>query len=76
MKQRILIFIIALFAFSAQAQPPQPDISDARREKFVGEIRQYKHDYIAKELMSDRAFDLLMDFVRHVYEVKAFVLNG
>ena len=33
-------------------------------------------DYIAKELMSDRAFDLLMDFVRHVYEVKAFVLNG
>ena len=33
-------------------------------------------DYIVKELMSDRAFDLLMDFVRHVYEVKAFVLNG
>ena len=33
-------------------------------------------DYIAKELMSDRAFDLLMDFIRHVYEVKAFVLNG
>ena len=33
-------------------------------------------DYIAKELMSDRAFDLLMDFVRHMYEVKAFVLNG
>lgn len=33
-------------------------------------------DYIAKELMSDRAFDLLMDFVRHVYEVKAYVLNG
>ena len=33
-------------------------------------------DYIAKELMSARAFDLLMDFVRHVYEVKAFVLNG
>ena len=33
-------------------------------------------DYIAKELMSDCAFDLLMDFVRHVYEVKAFVLNG
>lgn len=50
MKHKILIFIIALFAFSAQAQPPQPDISDARREKFVGEIRQYKHDYIAKEL--------------------------
>jgi hypothetical protein len=33
-------------------------------------------DYIAKELMSDRAFDLLMDFVRHVYEVKTYVLNG
>ena len=33
-------------------------------------------DYIAKELMSDRGFDLLMDFVRHVYEVKAYVLNG
>ena len=33
-------------------------------------------DYIAKELMSDRAFDLLMDFVRHVYEVKAYVMNG
>ena len=33
-------------------------------------------DYIAKELMSDRAFDLLMDSVRHVYEVKAYVMNG
>lgn len=33
-------------------------------------------DYIAKKLMSDRAFDLLMDFVRHVYEVKAYVMNG
>ena len=33
-------------------------------------------DYIAKELMSDRAFDLLMDFVRHVYEIKAYVMNG
>ena len=33
-------------------------------------------DYVAKELMSDRAFDLLMDFVRHVYEVKAYVMNG
>lgn len=33
-------------------------------------------DYIAKELMSDRGFDLLMDFVRHAYEVKAYVLNG
>lgn len=33
-------------------------------------------DYVAKELMSDRCFDLLMDFVRHVYEVKAYVLNG
>ena len=33
-------------------------------------------DYIAKELMSDRAFDLLMVFVRHVYEGKAFVLYG
>ncbi|MBQ3256278.1 MAG: hypothetical protein IJA67_02535 [Oscillospiraceae bacterium] len=33
-------------------------------------------DYVAKELMSDRAFDLLMDFVGHVYEVKAYVMNG
>ena len=33
-------------------------------------------DYVAKELMSDRCFDLLMDFVRHVYEVKAYVMNG
>ena len=33
-------------------------------------------DYVAKELMSDRCFDLLMDFVHHVYEVKAYVMNG
>ena len=33
-------------------------------------------DYVAKELMSDRGFDLLMDFVRHVYSVKAYVMNG
>ena len=33
-------------------------------------------DYIAKELMTDRCFDLLMDFVGHVYDVKSYVLNG
>lgn len=33
-------------------------------------------DFIAKELMSDRCFDLLMDFIAHTYEVKAYILQG
>lgn len=33
-------------------------------------------DYIAKELMSDRCFDLLMAFIHHVYEVKTFLLEA
>ena len=33
-------------------------------------------DYVAKELMSDRAFDLFMDFVNHVYDVKAYIMQG
>lgn len=32
-------------------------------------------DYVAKELMSDRCFDLLMEFCNHVYEVKSFLLQ-
>ena len=59
--------------------------------RFNGGGRWYKHfvqetpegklqiciaaDYIARELMSDRAFDLLMDFVQHVYDVKAYILQ-
>lgn len=33
-------------------------------------------DYIAKELMSDRGFDLMTDFIRHTYEVKNYILSG
>lgn len=33
-------------------------------------------DYIARELMSDRCFDLLMAFCEHVYEVKAYLLQA
>ena len=33
-------------------------------------------DYVAKELMSDRAFDLFMDFIAHVYDVKTYILQG
>ena len=33
-------------------------------------------DYVARELMSDRCFDLLMDFAQHVYDVKAFLLQA
>lgn len=33
-------------------------------------------DYIARELPAARCYDLLMAFARHVYDVKAYVLNG
>lgn len=33
-------------------------------------------DYIARELMSDRCFDLLMDFIKHTYDVKNYIING
>lgn len=32
-------------------------------------------DYIARELMSDRCYDLLMDFCSHIYEVKAYLMQ-
>lgn len=32
-------------------------------------------DYIARELMSDRCYDLLMDFIKHTYEVKDYILH-
>lgn len=33
-------------------------------------------DYIARELMSDRCFDLLMAFCEHVYAVKNYLLHA
>ena len=33
-------------------------------------------DFVARELMSDRCFDLLMDFVNHTYEVKAYLMQA
>jgi len=33
-------------------------------------------DYIARELMSDRCYDLLMDFISHVYDVKNYLLQA
>lgn len=33
-------------------------------------------DYIARELMSDKCFDLLMDFCNHVYAVKNYLLQA
>lgn len=50
MKKQLLI-LFALFAASVvSAQPPQPDLPEDTREKFITEIRQYKHSYLAKEL--------------------------
>jgi len=33
-------------------------------------------DYIARELMADRCYDLLMDFAAHVYDTKAYIMQG
>lgn len=33
-------------------------------------------DYIARELMRDRCYDLLMDFCGHVYDVKDYLLQA
>jgi hypothetical protein len=33
-------------------------------------------DYIARELGSDRCFDLLMSFCNHVYDVKRFLMQA
>jgi len=33
-------------------------------------------DYIARELMSDTCYDLLMAFCEHVYEVKTYLLQA
>ena len=33
-------------------------------------------DYIARELMSDRCFDLLMDFCAHIYKVKHYLITA
>ena len=33
-------------------------------------------DFVARELMSDKCFDLLMNFSKHVYEVKAYLLQA
>ena len=33
-------------------------------------------DFIARELMSDRCYDLLMDFCNHVYDVKNYLLQA
>lgn len=33
-------------------------------------------DYIARDLMSDRCYDLLMNFCNHVYDVKNYLLQA
>ena len=33
-------------------------------------------DYVARELMSGRCFDLLMEFAQHVYDVKTYLLQA
>ena len=49
---------------------------------FVQEIPEGKlqvciaADFIARELMSDKAFDLLMSFCDHVYNVKTYLLQA
>lgn len=32
-------------------------------------------DYVARELMADRCYDLLMDFAHHIYDVKAYIMG-
>jgi len=47
-----LIFIFAIvtlfFTFKASAQPPQ--IDEDERQRWINELRNYKHDFITKEL--------------------------
>lgn len=51
MKKRILIILAVLAALASSAQPPQQtEQSEASRERYISEIRQYKHDYMVKEL--------------------------
>lgn len=33
-------------------------------------------DYVARELSAERGYELLMAFAHHVYDVKAYLLNG
>ena len=33
-------------------------------------------DFVARELMSDRCFDLMMDFIKHAYDVKAYTMQA
>lgn len=33
-------------------------------------------DFVARELMSDRCFDLMMDFINHTYDVKAYIMQA
>lgn len=33
-------------------------------------------DYVARELMADRCYDLLMAFAQHVYDTKAYLMQG
>ncbi|MDE6278198.1 MAG: hypothetical protein K2M06_08845 [Muribaculaceae bacterium] len=49
-KSLLLIVLLIAAAASAFAQQPPSDLSEARRDKYISEIRQYKHECIAREL--------------------------
>lgn len=75
-KQLFIIALAACAAFTMQAQPPQPDLSEAQREKYVAEIRQYKHEYLAKELELTREQQREFFPVYDEMEDRMMKLNG
>lgn len=75
-KQLFIIALAACAAFTMQAQPPQPDLSGAQREKYVAEIRQYKHEYLAKELELTREQQREFFPVYDEMEDRMMKLNG
>ena len=76
MKKLLLIPIAILASALAAAQPPQPDIPDETREKFITEIRQYKHSYLAKELDLSREQQREFFPVYDEMEDRLMALNG
>lgn len=51
----LLIFLLALAPFSAFAQGKGKNASTDEREKWISEVRNYKHEYLAKELSLSKA---------------------
>lgn len=67
---------LLISVFSASAQPQQGEPNEAMREKYVTEIRQYKHDYLARELELTREQQKAFFPVYDEMEDRIMKLNG